>query len=112
MAATTCPHGFAPGSCLICQTLSLPASRPGAASPERPQVEVLTDRRPRRRGAGLGVRATGVAVVLVVAALAVWWVAAAVWALLRIVELVAVAVVFGYSGWKLGVRHGRHHPRT
>ena len=109
MAATTCPHGFAPGSCLICKTLSLPAERPRAQT-DRPEVEVLTDRRPRR-SSSLGVRVTGLAVAVVAVGLAVWWVVAAVWALVHIVELVAVAGLFGYAGWKLGVRHGSRHPR-
>jgi hypothetical protein len=49
----------------------------------------------------------GVIAVLV----ALSWVVAVVWAVLRIVELVAVAFVFGWVGWKLGVRHGRRTSR-
>jgi hypothetical protein len=96
MATATCPHGFAQGSCLICRTLT----------PDT-KVEVLTGRVPQRH---LGTRLIGLAAVAVAAVLVVGWVAALVWAALRVVELLGVAVVTGWAGWRLGVRHGRRHP--
>ena len=102
MATATCPHGLASGSCLICKTLAL--------SPERPPVEVLTSRPARRRGA-LGPRLLGLAVLAIGVVLLVGWIAALIWAALRVVEIVAVAVVSGWVFWHLGVRHGRRHPR-
>lgn len=44
---------------------------------------------------------------LVVLALLGWWVVAIVAVALRLIELVAVAVVAGWVGWRLGVVHGR-----
>lgn len=125
--ADTCIHGFASGTCLICQTLqsgpatatkeassrgngkrrhrsaSVPAEiRPGPA-PVRPDA-VQGRRQPRT---GLGVRLIGFLILAIVAVIAAWVVLGFVLAVLRIVELVAVAVVAGWLGWKLGVRHGR-----
>ena len=65
-------------------------------------------RRPSR--APLSVRLLGGAVVLAVAAVAAWWVVTLVWAIFHLLEIVAAAAVFGYGGWRLGVRHGRRHP--
>jgi hypothetical protein len=50
--------------------------------------------------------ATGV-VVAVLAFIVVGWVAAALFAVLRILELVAVAVVTGWAGYRLGHWRGR-----
>jgi hypothetical protein len=108
IANATCPHGFAPGSCLICQTLG--ASSPVAAGATK--VEVLTGRSPRRPRSRLtlGTRVIGVAAIAVAAVLVVGWVAALIWAALRVVELIGAVVVSGWVGWRLGVRHGRRHP--
>jgi Flp pilus assembly protein TadB len=98
--ANTCIHGFAPGTCLICGTL---AGRP--SPPLRPDAIVA----PReRRSSGVGLRVAGFLTIAVVALIAVWIVAGFVFAVLRILEVVAVAVVAGGLGWRLGVRHGRH----
>jgi hypothetical protein len=106
VATALCPHGFAPDACLICRTLSIGTPARGAGS-----VEVLTDgRRPARRSLGLGTRALGGLALVAGALLVVWWLTAVIWAVLRVVELVAAAAVAGYLGWKLGVRHGRRHP--
>jgi hypothetical protein len=108
VAAATCPHGFAQDSCLICQTLGSSSPVPAGAT----KVEVLTGRSPRRRRSGLtlGTRLIGLAAVAVAVVLVVGWVAALIWAALRIVELIGAAVVSGWVGWRLGVRHGRRHP--
>jgi Flp pilus assembly protein TadB len=126
--ASTCIHGFAPGTCLICQTLE---DRPAKATK---QAEGKTSRRAARaippaatapaavrpdaviapretRGSGIGIRLLGFAVVVIAALVVVSLVAHVVLAVLRILELVAAAVVAGWIGWKLGVHHGRHLPR-
>jgi Flp pilus assembly protein TadB len=136
--ASTCIHGFAPGTCLICQTLDGPAkgdkgkatkqaeggraSRradrtrtqaraiPPAAAPAAVRPDAVIARR-ESRGSGLGVRLLGLAVIVIAALVAVSLVAHIVLAVLRILELVAVAVVAGWIGWKLGVHHGRRLPR-
>ena len=99
----TCPHGLTTTTCLICETLR--PSRSGSAGPD-------DDRRPARRRRSLAVGPT-LAVLVVVAVAGVLvasWVAAFAWAVIRVVELVAVALVAGWVGWRLGVRHGRRHP--
>ncbi|MDQ4132983.1 MAG: hypothetical protein M3179_07180 [Actinomycetota bacterium] len=100
----TCPHGMTASSCLICQTLS-PARRPesaesAGASPARRW------RRWRTTGGGLAILVAGLA-----ALLAVSWVAALVWSLLRVVELVLMGAVCGWIGWRLGMAHGRRQRR-
>jgi len=47
------------------------------------------------------------AVVAIVGFVVLGWVAAAVFAVLRILELVVVAIVAGWVGFRLGVRRGR-----
>ena len=108
VATATCPHGFAQGSCLICQTLG--SSSPVAAGATK--VEVLTGRPPRRSRSRLtlGTRVLGVAALAVAVVLVVGWIAALIWAARRVVELIGAVVVSGWAGWRLGVRHGRRHP--
>lgn len=75
----------------------------------------MLDARPRHPNRPGGPLTRGLATVavlavvgfLVVGFLVAGWVAAAFFALLRIVELLAVALAAGWAGWKLGVRHGR-----
>lgn len=102
MTTSTCRHGLAPDSCQICRVLD-----GGAGVPERTGRRAPEARERRGGGVGLGLTVIGVIAVLV----ALSWVVAVVWAVLRIVELVAVAFVFGWVGWKLGVRHGRRTSR-
>lgn len=63
-------------------------------------------RRPARPGGFPGGLIT-VAVVAVVGFVVLGWLAAAFFAVLRIVELVAVALVAGWFGWQLGRRRPR-----
>ena len=63
-------------------------------------------RRPARRG-GLPGGLVTVAVVAIVGFVVLGWVVAAFFAVLRILELLAVAAVSGWVGWKLGVHRGR-----
>lgn len=65
----------------------------------------------RRRSVGFGPVLAVLAVVAVGGLLVFTWVAALAWAVIRLVELVAVAFVSGWVCWRLGVRHGRRHPR-
>lgn len=127
--ADTCIHGFASGTCLICQTLqsgpatatkeasargngkrrhrsaSVPAELRPAQTPTPVRPDAIETRRPARTG--LGVRLVGFLILAIVAVIAAWVVLGFVLAVLRIVEIVAAAVVAGWVGWKLGVRHGR-----
>jgi hypothetical protein len=48
---------------------------------------------------------------LVFVSLALFWIIGIVYAALRLVELVATALVAGWAGWKLGVHHGRSQAR-
>jgi len=66
----------------------------------------LLDARPRRRSGATRSVAT-VAVVAIIGFVVLGWVAAAFFAVLRIIELLAVALGAGWVGWKLGVHRGR-----
>lgn len=98
-----CPHGLERAGCLICRTLAPTAPRPARLDQNRAAAS--------RRSFGVGSTLAVLAVVAVAGVLVVAWVAAFAWALIRLVELVAVALIAGWVGWRLGVRHGRRHPR-
>ncbi|MDQ2724236.1 MAG: hypothetical protein M3Y36_01880 [Actinomycetota bacterium] len=129
-----CPHGFAPDDCLICATLrSSPAqgagNGPALAVADRDRgeggrrrpwanhdpdrgadtVTVVEPGRAPRRPAG---RPLTMALLVIVALIAVvagfWLVAGVVFALLRIIEVVAVAVAAGWIGYRVGHWRGRH----
>jgi hypothetical protein len=121
MAATTCIHGFAPGQCLICQTLqgggggrpvkeAGPAkARPAAVTPLPTSVRpdaVLT--KPASGGRSLGWRLAGIVVIVALIALVSVWIIGLAFAVLRIIELVATAVLAGWIGYHLGLFRGRH----
>ena len=93
MSPATCPHGLPPKTCQICRVLEPTA--------------VPAGRRPDRGRAGLGGNLAVVAIAAVVGFVVLGWVAAAFFAVLRIVELLAVAAVAGWVGFKLGVQQGR-----
>ena len=95
MSPTTCPHGLPTKTCQICRVLE-PTAVPAARPP-----------RPDRRRGGLPANLVVVAIVAVVGFLIVGSVAAAFFAVLRIIELFAVAAIGGWVGWKLGLRQGR-----
>lgn len=143
-----CIHGFAPGTCLICQTLNSskgigdergdrddrgvggkkrsskqtsvaerpvpavvePAEHPArrtsdkAAGQQRGGPRVVPNEAPRT-GSSLFKLTTVVIGVVVVIVLA--WVALhLVFAVIRILELIGVALVALYVGWLAGVHHG------
>jgi hypothetical protein len=122
MAATTCIHGLAPGQCLICQTLQgsggkdRPAkeaeraqARPVGRTPRPTRVRpdaVLTDA--PARGHSLAWRAVALVVIVALVALVAVWIVGLAFAVLRIIELVATAVVTGWIGYHIGVYRGRH----
>jgi Flp pilus assembly protein TadB len=95
VSSTTCPHGLPRETCQICRVLEPTPVRAGR--PER-----------RRRG-GLPANLATLAIVAVVGFVVLGWVAAAFFAVLRILELVAVAVVAGWVGYRLGVHQGRRN---
>jgi Flp pilus assembly protein TadB len=100
LSRSTCPHGRTPSTCLICQALDageLSDARRRAA-PEQ------------RAGGSLNWTVAKFGIVAVLALVVVSWAAAFFWAALRILELLAVAVVVGWVCWRLGVRHGRRNP--
>jgi Flp pilus assembly protein TadB len=92
VSSTTCPHGLPPGTCQICRVLEPTPVRAG---------------RPERRRSGVPGNLVTVAIVAVVGFVVFGWVVAAFFAVLHILELVAVAAGAGWVGWKLGVRRGR-----
>lgn len=96
----TCPHGMTVSTCLICQTLE-----PEPRGTRRGEARALGR---SRSGGGALVRLAVVGVVLVLIGS---WLVALAWTVLRLLQLVAVAVGAGWVGWRLGVRHGRRHPR-
>lgn len=134
--ASTCIHGFAPGTCLICQTLeggdkptAKPAATAAAASnpPARPAGGRGVSRRPAAMTptgprvvppeaptlrSSFGLRAIGAIIGLVVVIVLAWTAFHLVFAVLHILELIGVALVAGYIGWVAGNFHGRRNPRS
>jgi hypothetical protein len=114
--AGECIHGFAPGTCLICQTLDKPQvathkrSRtelePHSGAPVEPHSgpRVVPKEAPRT---GSQVKLAGLAIGLIVVFVLAWVALHLVFAVLHIVELIGVALIAGYLGWLAGVHHGR-----
>lgn len=97
----TCRHGLAQGSCEICRVLG-----GGSAEPARPEGQ----RAPLWRSGGRGggpLRVGAGAVLVVVALVVVLQLMAAVWAVVHVLQLVAVALVAGWIGWRVGLVQGR-----
>jgi Flp pilus assembly protein TadB len=120
--ASTCIHGFAPGTCLICQTLQGGTAtatkedsgrgrqKRGRSDPAPVAVAVRPDRvtpPEPRHSSGLGLKMFGLLALAVVAIVGAWIIVGLVLAVLHIVELIAAALVAGWIGWMLGVHHGR-----
>ena len=119
----TCAHGLPSGQCLICSTLGTttderrtaaipagPAQLVGSAGEARAaarRARASARARPRR----VAPRLVGGLLALVVVALLGWWILGVVWAVLRLVELVAIGVGCGYLGYRVGVVSGRHQAR-
>ena len=96
--AALCPHGLPASECLICP--ALPAAAP---VPEVAQV-------PQPRGSRFILHAAGVVAAIALIGVAAWVVAGVVFALLHVLELVAVGAVAGWVGYRLGhFRGSRDH---
>jgi Flp pilus assembly protein TadB len=138
--ANACIHGFAPGTCLICQTLDGAQDEAlKQRSPARRQTEVVAAPVTARAGGRDGARmpspsrlrsgprvvpkeapGTSAATLLKLAGLAfavvavivvAWTVLHIVFAVLHILELIGVALVAGYVGWVAGVHRGHRDAR-
>jgi hypothetical protein len=119
---STCAHGLPAGQCLICATLATTATEdpradrraaiPAGAAQVIPQPGRAAGRAPGTRGGRsrrrVAPRLVGGLLALVVVALLGWWILGLVWAVLRLVELVAIGVGCGYLGYRVGVISGRH----
>ena len=104
--ADTCAHGLAPSQCLICATLGRSATSPtGGAGHPVPAAGMAPEPAARRRGS-VAVQVAGVVVALAAIGLVAWLVAGVVFALLHILELVAVAGVAGWVGYRIGRLRG------
>jgi hypothetical protein len=124
----TCPHGFPPSECLICRTLgSQPQVQvetgdrwlPGLASP--PHLPATSAPQPARHnaaaspdGPGRQPRSHGTQVAVIVAGLVAlgvvaWIVVSVVFTLLHVIELLLVAAVAAYAGYRVGYFRGRRH---
>jgi Flp pilus assembly protein TadB len=122
--ATTCIHGFASESCLICQTLGTAATKTKEPKLSRREARAQADRaaansvpalrapvpvarqEPPATGS-FGLRALGVIFLIVVAFLAFWWILHFVLGILHVLEIFAAAAIAGYLGYVIGVHRGR-----
>jgi Flp pilus assembly protein TadB len=134
--ANACIHGFAPGTCLICQTLDRAQDEaPKPRSPARRQTEVVAAPVPARDGARLPspsrlrsgprvvpkeapgtnaatlLKLAGLAFAVVAVIVVAWTVLHIVFAVLHVLELIGVALVAGYVGWVAGVHRGHRDAR-
>jgi hypothetical protein len=128
MSNATCPHGFTPAECLICRTLGTQpqvqvetGNRPTAGPAPPPGLAVAPAARPARSdparspdGPGRPPRSHGTHVALVVAGLVAigvvaWIVVSVVFTLLHVIELLLVAALAGWVGYRVGYFRGRRH---
>ncbi len=128
-----CGHGFPAADCLICETLGTGPARSTTAGPSRAAtggertrtanraqprpdldggptpVEIV---RPAPSGEGrrrpIGRQLVMLVVALIVLVLVGWFLIGAVLAIARLIELIAVALVAGWVGYRLGHFRGRH----
>jgi hypothetical protein len=93
--AALCPHGLPAPECLICPALPQVATAAGA-----PQT--------RSRSS---IHIAGVVAVIAVIGVAAWIVAGVVFAILHVLELVAVGAVAGWVGYRVGHFRGSRQDR-
>jgi hypothetical protein len=121
-----CPHGLAPSECLICRTLAgspsvpLGTTAPKAGPPtgpqkgggpvQRPDVVYPPGAAPRRAGS-LGLHIGLIVAAVIVIGLAVWAVVGFALAILHVLELVLVAAVAGWAGYRIGKYRGSRRSR-
>jgi cobalamin biosynthesis protein CobD/CbiB len=106
VAPATCIHGQAPGACEICRVLG---TGPAPAHPVAPAGRAPARSR-REGGPRLPSGATGLLVGgagLLLAVVVVSQVVAAAWAVFKLLQLVAVAAVSGWVGYRVGLMAGR-----
>jgi len=133
--AATCPHGFAPDACLICRTLDpqrqvqvetsparegvgrrlgrgkSPAPIPlSGSSAVRPAEVYPPDASQRRLQPVTHHLLLGVAALLAIGA-AVWLLTGVAFAIFHLIELLLVAAVAGWAGYRLGHWRGRREGR-
>lgn len=94
--AALCPHGLPASECLICPALP-------AAAPAR-QV-------PQSRSPRFTLHAAGVVGAIVLIGVAAWVIAGVVFAILHVLELVAVGAVAGWVGYRVGHFRGSRDRR-
>ena len=92
--ATTCPHGLPQSECLNCPTL-----------PDRQGQKTVT------RGSHGRLHLATAAVAIILIGVVAWLVAGVVFAVLHVLELIAVAVVAAWGGYRLGHWRGTHQRR-
>jgi hypothetical protein len=125
VVVANCAHGFPQNECLICQTLgSSPAqataTKTKVAKPAEPVAALSNGRSSpalatrdadnapatRRSGGGMGMF-WAILVAVVVGGLVIWAFAGLLSVAFRIAEFVALALVAGWVGYKLGHARGR-----
>lgn len=121
-----CAHGFPEGDCLICRTLGTGPQRGRATKTKvAAQPEIATLLTPVRAGPMVATREQGpepgrdgsgkrrlfwpVVGAVVVGAVAVWVFAGIFATALHIAAYVAIALVAGWAGYRLGLARGRRH---
>ncbi len=131
IGVANCPHGFPEGDCLICRTLG---TAPGTGKPTKTKVaaapELGTLLAPTRAGPMVATRDQSpepvaqpggksrragkrrlfwpVVAAIVVGAVALWIFADVFRFALHIAEYVALALVAGWAGYRIGRARGRH----
>ena len=93
--AALCPHGLPASECLICPTLPRVAT-----TGQTPQPHPRTS-----------VHVAGLMAVIAIIGVAAWIVAGVVFAILHVLELVAVGAVAGWVGYRVGYFQGRRSGR-
>lgn len=114
-----CIHGNDPRTCIVCKTLrevdtlsGKPAG--GRRAPSSAPVDIVgrPDRTPASGGGHhVGYHLAVFAAVLVAAAISIWFLAGAVYALFRLIEVLVVALLAGTLGYRIGRARGRHERR-
>ncbi len=127
--STSCPHGMTPSACLICQTLGMqpepevevktrPRRRaekdasevalPGQGAPSAVQPDAIYQAgRHIRRPGSVGTHFALLVAAIAVIGLVTWIVAGVVFAVLHLIEIILVAAVAGWAGYRLGHYRGR-----
>jgi hypothetical protein len=125
-----CIHGNNPSSCAVCKTLAEidalggsrtatatagagPAGRRGRRNraqgdPRITPVEIITGRGRPATKRSFGAHVAIFLVVFALAAASVWIVAGIFFAIVRLIEVIIVAIVAGTLGYRLGHYRGRH----